>query len=483
MALNKRQFTAALIAILASTIQAQAQQTPRLVVNIAIDQLCTDYMEAFTPYFGTEGFRKVMSRGKVYENAAYTFTPVDCASAVASLVTGSCPFYNGIMAARWLDRSTLRPIGCTEDPQYFGVFTTDKASPKNLLTSTIGDELKVATTGKALVYAISQERDAAILSAGHAADGAFWKDRNTQNWCSSSFYIKKTPAWLTEYNNTVGGRKKKTEFEQLTELTNLAILCIERSGMGTDNVTDLLNVTLDATPDMTGKKSTDWQNALTQTYINLDRQLADLIATIENKVGAQNVVFYLTGTGHVEDPVDDYRHYGVPAGTFYINRTANLLNMYLGALYGSDRYVEGCSRNQIYLNLKLIEQKRLNLRELLSLSRSFLLQCDGVLNTHSKETLFDSEQSEVLKVRNGYNASVGGDLLVETIPGWQMYNEDTQEISVNSLRNICFPIIIYGAQVAPQKITIPVTVDRIAPTIAKTIHIRAPNACPALPLP
>ena len=195
--MNKRQFTAALIAILASTIQAQAQQTPRLVVNIAIDQLCTDYMEAFTPYFGTEGFRKVMSRGKVYENAAYTFTPVDCASAVASLVTGSCPFYNGIMAARWLDRSTLRPIGCTEDPQYFGVFTTDKASPKNLLTSTIGDELKVATTGKALVYAISQERDAAILSAGHAADGAFWKDRNTQNWCSSSFYIKKTPAWLT----------------------------------------------------------------------------------------------------------------------------------------------------------------------------------------------------------------------------------------------------------------------------------------------
>ena len=295
--------------------------------------------------------------------------------------------------------------------------------------------------------------------------------------------MKKTPAWLAEYNTTEGSKKKKTEFQELTDLTNLAVLCIEKTGMGTDNVTDMLNITLDASPDLSGKKTTDWQSSMAQTYMNLDRQLADLVATIESKVGSPNVTFYLTGTGYVEEPIDDYRHYGVPAGTFYINRTANLLNMYLGALHGSDRYVEGCSRNHIYLNLKLIEQKRLKLSEILAESQSFLLQCDGVLNVYTSESLLRSGQGETQKIRNGYHASVGGNLLVETVPGWQVYNEDTQEINQTSLRNIAFPIIIYGAGVPAQKISTPVTVDRIAPTIAKSIHIRAPNACAVLPLP
>jgi hypothetical protein len=470
--------------LIASTAQAQVtQQVPRLVVNIAIDQLSTDYIEAFAPYFGTEGFRKLLEQGKVYEHASFPFSPVDRASAIASIATGSYPFYHGIIGTQWLDRNTLRLTGCTDDQLYNGVYTTDKASPKNLLTSTIGDELKVATAGKAIVYALANKKDAAILSAGHAADGAFWKDAYTHNWCSTSYYIKKSPTWLAEFNASENNKKRKTEFQELTELTNLAVTCIERTGMGTDQVTDLLSITLDASPNMSGKKATDWQSNLTQTYINLDRQLADLVATIESKVGAQSVTFYITGTGYTEEPTEDYRHYGVPAGTFYINRTANLLNMYLGALHGSDRYVEGCSRNHIYLNLKLIEQKRLKLSEILNESQSFLLQCDGVLNVHTNESLLQSAQGEILSIRNGFHASVGGNLLIETIPGWQMYNEDTQEISQTSLRNVSFPIIIYGSGTPTQKVSTPVTVDRIAPTIAKSIHIRAPNACAALPLP
>ena len=246
--MNKRPFTSALLILIASAVQAQiAQQVPRLVVNIAIDQLSTDYIEVFAPYFGTEGFKKLLDKGKVYENAEYPFSPTDRASAIATIATGSSPFYHGIIGTRWLDRNSLRLTGCTDDQQYSGVFTTDKASPKNLLTSTIGDELKVSTAGKAIVYAIAQEKDAAILSAGHAADGALWKDTYTQNWCSSSYYLKKTPAWLAEYNTTEGSKKKKTEFQELTDLTNLAVLCIEKTGMGTDNVTDMLNITLDGT--------------------------------------------------------------------------------------------------------------------------------------------------------------------------------------------------------------------------------------------
>lgn len=157
--MNKRPFTSALLILIASAVQAQiAQQVPRLVVNIAIDQLSTDYIEVFAPYFGTEGFKKLLDKGKVYENAEYPFSPTDRASAIATIATGSSPFYHGIIGTRWLDRNSLRLTGCTDDQQYSGVFTTDKASPKNLLTSTIGDELKVSTAGKAIVYAIAKRK-------------------------------------------------------------------------------------------------------------------------------------------------------------------------------------------------------------------------------------------------------------------------------------------------------------------------------------
>ena len=492
--MNKRQFTSALIALIATTVQAQMpQQAPRLVVNIAIDQLSTEYIEQFKPYFGTNGFRELMSKGVVYTQVSYPFVPIDRASAVASLMTGTSPYYNGIIGNRWLDKKTLRLISCVDDPAYPGIYTTESLSPHNILTSTITDELKVATQGKALVYAISNEQDAAILSAGHAADGAFWKDSYNGAWCTSTYYMKKAPEWLDNYNQQVG-KGKKTEFEQLTELTNLAVLCIKQTGMGHDDVTDMLNITLPTsrlsslTSSLAGdnkkkdKKTADWLTNATQTYINLERQVSDLVATIQSKVGRENVLFFITGTGYQELPTDEYDKFRIPTGTFYINRTANLLNMYLGALYGSDSYVRGCSGNQIYLNIELIEKKRLKLSEILQLSQSFLLQCDGIINVHTSESLLAASDLKTEVIRNGFNTKVGGQLLIEVSPGWKLINEDTNEqIQINA-RAVSFPLIVFGTTLQAQKISTPISVERVAPTISSIIHIRAPNACSSAPL-
>lgn len=476
--------TTALLVIAATSIQAQvARQVPRLVVNILIDQLTTDHIEKTSDYFGTEGFKKLMAQGIVYQNAQYPFTPVDRASAVCSVMTGTTPYYNGIIGTQWLDRNTLRLSGCADDNAYPGIYTTDRTSPKNILTSTLTDELKIATHGKGIVYSISKQKDAAILSAGHAADGALWKDLYNGSWCTSTYYMKSAPEWLTAYNQQDAVLKKnKTEFQEITELTNLAILCIEKTGMGTDNETDMLNITLDATTNTQLKKNTSWEEELTKTYINLDRQIADLVATIEKKVGIGNVVFYITSTGYVDEPTDEYVSYNVPTGVIHINRTANLLNMYLGALYGSDKYVEGCSRNQIYLNTKLIEQKRLKYSGILNTSQSFLLQCEGVRNAHTSESLLKATNSETIRIRNGFSPVASGNIIVEVAPGWNLVNDDTQESYHVDARVTHFPIIIYGHGVRAEKINTPVTTDQIAPTIANDIHIRAPNACSSLPL-
>lgn len=479
--MKRKCFTAALLAIISSSIEAQiAQQMPRLVVNITIDQLTTENMEANYAYFGANGFQQLMKQGVVYQNVTYPFEPVDRASAIATIMTGTTPYYHGIISNRWLNKKTLQQMGCTDDDTCDGIYTTDKASACHLLTSTLTDELKLASQGKAIVYGIAKQKDAAILSAGHAADGALWKDTYNHQWCSSNYFFKKIPEWLTEFNTLYSNTKKTTEFQVITELTNIAILCIEKTGMGTDNVCDMLNITLDATTTIT-KNTTNWQSDQTQTYINLDRQLADLIATIQSKVGPSNVIFFITGTGYVQEP-QPHPTYRIPTGNVYINRVASLLNLYLGALHGSDKYVEGCTRNQIYLNHQLLEKKRLRLDDVLATSQTFLLQCEGVKKAYTFQSLQTSAVPEEIRKRGSMNAQVGGDIILDIAPGWQLINEDTHEVFNYEARPVKFPFIIYYSGIRPQIIKNPINIECIAPTIADVIHIRAPNASTATPL-
>ena len=444
-----------LTALSGMELQAQTlQPAPKLVVNITIDQLRTDYIEHYAPLLSQNGLKKLLQQGCVYEAAAFPFEPVDRASAIAAIATGTTPYYNNITGAQWLDRNTLRPVFCVDDSKY-------KTSPANLATSTIGDEMKIASAGVALVYAIAEDPEAAVLSAGHAADGAVWIDGKTGQWTTSDYYPKTTRDWLNAYSSI---RPQPTKNGSPTNgvIGDLALDCINQHAMGQDNVTDYLAITLSAKPQFTPNNPNDTQSA----YVDIDKTLAKVISRIEQNIGKANVLFMLTGTGYAQEANIDYSKYRVPSGTFYINRTANLLNMYLGALYGQGKYVEACYRNQLYLNRKFVEQQRLSLSEIVRQSIDFLKQNSGVKN--AEPSLADP--------------AVSGDITVEVAPGWQLLNEDTQENYTVRASGISFPIIFYGATVKHEVVTTPTTADRIAPTIAKAIQIRAPNACKAQPL-
>ena len=109
------------------------------------------------------------------------------------------------------------------------------------------------------------------------------------------------------------------------------------------------------------------------------------ITNIENSVGKNNVLFVPTSTGYQDEQNVDYHEYRIPTGTFYINGTANLLNIYLGAIYGQGRYVDACFHNEIYFNHKLIEQKRISFSDILSRSQEFLIQNAGVQDVFTSE--------------------------------------------------------------------------------------------------
>ena len=148
-----------LITVLTFTgLQAQSlPAAPKLVVGLTIDQLRTDYLEAFSSLYGEKGFKRLWKEGRVFHNAEYTFSGVDRASAIAAIYSGTTPSMNGIISKRWMDAATLRPVNSTDDTAFMGYYTDQTVAPTKLLTSTIADELKIATQGKGLVYAIAPQ--------------------------------------------------------------------------------------------------------------------------------------------------------------------------------------------------------------------------------------------------------------------------------------------------------------------------------------
>lgn len=491
-------------------VEAQAQygtrQVPRLVVAITIDQLRSDYLENFAPYYGTNGFRKLLTQGLVYENAAYPFVSPDKASAISTIISGTTPSYHSIIGEQWLDRNSLRPINCTEDPSHPGVPT-----PSQLAVSTLGDEMKVSSQGTAKIFAIAPFEDMAILAAGHAADGAFWLNEKNGQWTSSQYHSSNTPQWILSFNelSNTKRKKEKTEWQPQiihqkpdfkhvfkgnrqhleyqtsglinADITELALSCVNYQEMGADDTTDLLCLTYYAGP-FDHKPVTECQKEIEDTYIRLDKELGNLVSRLESRVGKEEVLFVITSTGYSDPEGIDYARYRIPTGIFYVNRTANLLNMYFGALWGQGRYVEACYDNQLFLNHKLLESKRISLTDASQRAQEFISQMTGVKNVYSSLQLLNGSNGQLLKLRNSFNYQRNGDILIEVAPGWHLQNEDTNYDRLSEASAPLFPIIIYGADIPATRVQLPVTTDRIAPTIAKTIHIRAPNACTAEPL-
>lgn len=447
-----------LLSILGFNTETYAQvivQAPRLVVSITIDQLRTDYLETYAPLYSNDGLKRLLTDGKVFINGAYNFTPVDRASAIASLHTGTVPYYNGITAEEWLDKQTLRPQNCVRDQQI-------GYSPQFLGTSTISDELKMATNGVAKVFSFAPTADAAILSAGHAADGAAWVSNG--KWATTTYY-RPINQWLSGYTRLF---LPGTDVNKA--VTDAALKCLEQAGVGNDDKTDLLSLTYEAGRHM-------------ESYVELDRQMALLLNGIERQIARDRVLFVITGTSSREEEEEsNQERYRIPTGTFYINRTANLLNMYLGAIFGSAKYVEFCHKNHIYFNHQLLRQKNIHLGEICSRSQEFLLQLSGVRNVYTANQLLTSDSYLLESIRNGFNVEKCGDLIIDIAPGWKLINEDTLEKSISRSAHVPFPIIIYGAGTKAERIQTPVTVDRIAPAVARAIRIRAPNACSSEPL-
>ena len=508
------------------TMPAAAAE-PRLIVGITIDQLRTDYLEILQSRFGQGGFRRLMQEGAMMEQVTYELDNPDATAAIAVLATGSYPFQNGISSQMVFDPQTLRRHSAFFDMQYIGNATDGFWSPRALLSSTLADELKLASQQSSKVYSIAPNAEEALISAGHSADGAYWIDDKTGLWCSTTYY-KEFPGFLSSLNHgqplfcdaaskawdsqllTQNGICALTpyqtcnpyfshKFQQSKQVMytwiktspiineavgQMARLFLTNGRVGIASTrTDMLQLTFYAGTYQHAATEV-YPCELEETYLRLDKTIEELLKVIDQKVGLQNTLIYVMGTGDTNSNTTDVP--GLTLGEFNANRCTALLNIQLNSLYGQGQWIEGFEDQQIYLNHKLIEQKQLQLDDVAREAAKFVALFSGVDEVFTAQQLLHEDYSQrISRIRNSYRKAGGGDLVILLQPGWNLRLNDKTQPRPQVRHDLCpGPCIIFAPSfIQAQRITSPVEATIIAPTVARAIKIRAPSGCRALPLP
>jgi predicted AlkP superfamily pyrophosphatase or phosphodiesterase len=199
----------ALLTFPGTSAQQRGAQTPpkrpRLVLLIVVDQFRYDYLERFGDLFGPNGFRRLLRDGASWTQSNYDHMPTYTAPGHATMMTGAYPAESGIIGNEWLDRPSGRRITSVFDgavKTLGGDPSEPGASPKRLLSSTVGDELRLITNDRSKVIGISVKDRSAILPAGRHANAAYWFSWMSGSMVSSTYYFNQLPAWVTSFNNT-----------------------------------------------------------------------------------------------------------------------------------------------------------------------------------------------------------------------------------------------------------------------------------------
>ena len=514
-------FLRSLIGILTITIPevtAIAEgSSPRLVVGIHIDQLKTDYLDWFMEGFSEDGFKKILNNGLVYRSMGYSFPKPDAASASASIVCGTTPANHGIISGKWFDRSSNMVISCVFDPEYIGNYTRNTVSPKNLLCSTLGDEIKIATNGEAKVYSIGISAESTIVSGGHDADGVYWIDENSGKWCSTTFY-EDIPWWVQHVNDNrdIASIIDQTTWEPLyplsfyqympyhssptlfhywmskfgndkirmyketpmvnSEVCKLGIEAMGKERLGTDDIPDYLVLNLTASGNL-GNSKTLSAVEIQDIYFRLDQEIGKIVDAVERQAGLENALIYIVGTGEPQTPAQETKKSYSYGGDFYPERCTSLLNLYLMAIYGNEKWVSAWNNQQIYLDRSLIEKKGINYDEISLKAAEFLGEFSGVRRVVRNRKLLAGEYDTALsQIRNGVYFERSGDFYIEIQPGWNIRNNDNERDLQVRYGTYKTTLAFFGSGIKPQKIVRPVSSEDIAPTLSKVFRIRPPNA-------
>ncbi len=510
---------------------AKTLEQPKLVVGIVVDQMRYDYWYRYFDKYSEGGFKRLLRDGFNCRNHHYHYAMTVTAAGHAAVYTGSIPAISGMIGNEWFDQKLGESVYCVDDSTVHTVGSTNnkagKMSPRNLLVSTITDQLRISTNFRSKVVGVAIKDRGSILPAGHTANAAYWFDSKTGNWITSDYYMKDLPNWVKNYN----ARKRPSELMQLgwkpllpldqyTESTadnkpyesklvgttsptlpqdlaglsgdaygilattphgntitkEMALEALKNEDLGKGSATDFLAVSF-STPDYVGHAFGPNSVEEQDTFLKLDQDIAEMLNAFDKQVGKNNYLVFLSADHGVMDIPGFWKEHKLPAGVLDVAKMSSNLKEKLKATFGEGEYVRSTDNYQFYLNHQTLSDKKISVEDVTKIARQLFLSTNGVADIINLNDLGKANLNDYLLTlyKNGTHAKRSGDIQIVTEPGWfagrltgtthgAPYNYDTH-----------VPLLFYGWGIQKGETFERTSVADTAPTVAAMLKILEPS--------
>jgi len=505
---------------------------PNLVVGIVIDQMRWDYLYRYYNRYSEGGFKRLLKQGFSCENAYINYLPSTTAVGHTCIYTGSVPSITGIAGNDWTDQLTGLPVYCTADSSVKSVGTNYSTeggmSPRNLLVTTITDELRMATNYESRVIGLSLKDRAAILPGGHTANAAFWLDDSSGNFISSTYYMNKLPPGIEKFNQEKNiGKYLRNKWETLYPIASytesdsdnesyegtlpgetsptfphniggayakghgsfrstpfgnsltldFAKTIVDVYQLGQGRGTDFLTINC-ASTDYVGHLFGPNSIETEDVYLRLDLDLAAFFSMLDEKVGKGNYLLFVTADHGASHAVGYSKKNRMPADFFSSAGILEKLNQMIQQKFGISHAIKSAQNYQINFDLAKVSGSDADFNAIKKMTTDYLQKLPGVNYAIDMDKIGDYPVPDPIKkmIINGYHFKRSGQIQVIFQPGWlESYSRTGTTHGAWNPYDTHIPLIFMGWDIHPGATAARVEMTDIAPTLATLLHIQAPS--------
>ena len=508
----------------------KASAKPKLVVLLVVDQMRADYVDKFLGQW-TGGLKRLVNEGAWFRDAAYPYAATETCVGHATISTGAFPATHGMVANAWWDRKEQKMVTCTSDPDpsvknigYAGATLKGADTAWHMAVPSFAEELKFQTSGATRIVTFSLKARAALTMAGHKADAATWFDSG--QWVTSTGYgpqpfieeqskshpakadfgktwalsLPETAYWYSEkalgavppegwdlsFPHPLRGKSGVSEADSVfyeqwasspyadTALTVLAEKAVDALKLGNSTGTDFLAVSYSSV-DYVGHEFGPRSREIQDILVRLDKDLGNLFAHLDQKVGRGNYVVALTADHGVVPIPEDMQRTGANVGLLHLPEVHERIEKALESFNYAKPAVARITSSDIYFAAGVYEKLAADPNAMNAVLEA-IRTAPGVAAVYRAEELRDRPATQSPTVRafaNSYFTGRSGDLFILPKPYWLLDSTPPGKprsygtghgVPYNYDQHV--PVLLMGFGIQPGQYFQPVTPVDIAPTFA-----------------
>jgi predicted AlkP superfamily pyrophosphatase or phosphodiesterase len=491
---------------------AELPKKPKLIVAVVIDQFRYDYLLKFGADY-TGGLKQLLEHGAVFDDAHHIHFPTVTASGHSTFLTGATPSISGIVGNDWYDREIRKDVTSVEDDStrlIGGVPGAIGSSPRRLLVSTLGDEIKMQEgRDDARVIGISIKDRASILPSGHMADAAYWFDNASNHWVTSSFYRETLPGWVKELNDahpnsravgaewlpldakagdkpycTMVAGQEGTRFcgtleatpwgnEMIEEFAERALVA---ENLGHHSGTDVLTVSFSSN-DYVGHAVGPDAPEVRDISRRTDLLLGKLFAEIDSRVGLGNVIVVLTADHGVAPVPEVNQARNMPGGRLSERELERTLEQVLSARYGEGKWIVASASSMLYFDRSLMQKYKVTEAEVDRTAAETIRRMPHIFRVYTAEEMEEGRVANDIVGRAltySYYGPRCGNVTIVPEP-YYMFDAAGTTHGTPFDYDTHVPVIFMGPGLRPGHYYQKIAVNDIAPTLAALAGVDQPS--------